>query len=264
MKAERLCLLCVISLCSAGVQLWAISVCSLVLASSAFAAQITLGWDTNNDPAVAGYILYYGSASEQYEGAIDVGMQDTYTLTDLEDGKPYHFAITAYDMDGNESEISEEIVHDRSIADSEVDQEENSLIDDEEGNADEGGSTDMDVTQVSAAGGEDDHPSDRVESASDQEEQQEAASADGVIPQSQLSIVFVDSEPFVGDGAAEAAIDGDPETFWRTEMGAKAPRHPHELVIALGASYSVRGGSLSSTPRRQPGWNGGTIQFLCQ
>jgi fibronectin type 3 domain-containing protein len=140
-KAERLFLLTVVSLCSAGVQLWAISVCSLVPPSSAFAAQITLGWDTNNDPAVAGYILYYRSANGQYEEVIDVGMQDTYTLTDLEDGKPYYFAITAYDMDGNESEISEEIVHDHSMADPEVDQEENSLIDGEDANADEGSVT---------------------------------------------------------------------------------------------------------------------------
>jgi hypothetical protein len=258
-KAERSFLLTVVSLRSAGVQLWAISVCSLVLSSSAFAAQITLGWDTNNDPAVAGYMLYYGCANGQYEEAIDVGMQDTYTLTDLEDGKPCYFTITAYDMDGNESEISEEIVHDRSMADPEVDQEENSLIDGEEGNAEEGGSTDEEVTQISAADGEDDHSSDGVESASDREEQPEAASTDGVIPQSQLSIVFVDSEPFVGDGAAEAAIDGDPETFWRTAMGAKAPRHPHELVIALGGSYSVRG--VRYLPRQDGSLDGTVARF---
>src|SRR5687768_4266905 len=42
--------------------------------------------------------------------------------------------------------------------------------------------------QISDAGGENDRSSDRVESASDQKERPEAASADGVIPPSQLSI----------------------------------------------------------------------------
>jgi hypothetical protein len=55
-----------------------------------------------------------------------------------------------------------------------------------------------------------------------------------VIPQSELKIVSVDSEPLVGDGAAEAAIDSRIETFWRTQMGAKAPMPLHKLVIALG------------------------------
>jgi hypothetical protein len=263
-KAERLCLLTVVLPCVAGLQLWVISMCSLalsssVLSSSALAAQITVGWDRTNDPAVAGYILYYGSASGDYEGAIDVGMEVTYTLTDLEDGKPYYFTITAYDMNGNEGESLEEIVHDRSMVGSEADQEGNGLIDGEEDNADGGGSTDEEVTQIADAGEEDDHLSDPVESASDQEEPPEAASADGAIPQSQLSIIFVDSEPFVGDGAAEAAIDGQPETFWRTDMGAKAPRHPHELVIDLGGSYNVRG--FRYLPRQDGSLDGTVARF---
>jgi hypothetical protein len=229
-NAQRLYLLTVVSLCSAGVPLWAISMCALALSSSALAAQITLGWDADNDPAVAGYILYYGSASGQYEGAIDVGLQSSFTLTDLEDGKAYYFAITAYEMDGHESELSGEIGHDPAIVNAEADQEGNSLIDGEAGNADEDSSTEEGVKQMSDASGEDDHASDRVQIARDPEEAPEATSADGVIPPWQLSIVFVDSEPLVGEGAAEAAIDGQPATFWRTEMGAKAPKHPHELV----------------------------------
>jgi hypothetical protein len=75
-----------------------------------------------------------------------------------------------------------------------------------------------------------------------------------MIPQLRLSIVFVDSEPLVGEGAAEAAINGRPETFWRTEMGAKPPRHPHELVIALGGSYSVRGFAIFHV--KTVGWMG--------
>jgi hypothetical protein len=253
-KAGRLGVLTLLSMWSVGVQLSALSGCSLALFPSAFAAQMTLSWHTRDDPAVAGYMLYFGSASGEYEEAIDVGMQDTYTLTDLEDGKPYFFAITPYDSHGNESEISEEIVHDPSMVDAEVDQGEDSLNSGEEGD-----STDEEVTQIPDAGGESDHSSDRVHSASDLEEQADAASADGVIPQSQLSIVFVASEPPVGEGAAEAAIDGRPETFWRTELGAKAPRHPHELVIALGDRYSVRG--FRYLPRQDGSLDGTVARF---
>jgi hypothetical protein len=177
-----------------------------------------------------------------------------YTFTDLEDGKLYYFAITAYDMDGNESELSEEIVHDRSMVDSEADQEGDGLINDKEGSVDEGGSTDEEVTRIADAGGEDDHSSDRVESASNQEEPPEGILAGGMILQSQLSIVFVDSEPLVGNGAAEDAVDGRPDTFWLIELGAKPPRHPHELVIALGGSYSVRGFAIFHV--KTVGWMG--------
>ena len=104
-----------------------------------------------------------------------------------------------------------------------------------------------------------DQASDQVESARNREEPPEAAVADGVIPPSQLSIVFVDSEPLVGEGAAEAAIDGRHDTFWRTAMGAKAPRHPHELVIALGGSYNVRG--FRYLPRQDGSLDGTVARF---
>jgi hypothetical protein len=183
-----------------------------------------------------------------------VGLQDTYTLTDLEDGQPYYFAITPYDMDGNESEISDEIMHDPAMTGAELDQEEDNLNSDEEGN-----SADEEVTHISDLGGENGNSAELVESLSDHKEQPEAASADGVIPPSKLSIVFVDSEPLVGEGAAEAAIDGRPETSWRTEMGTKPPRHPHELVIALDGSYSVRG--FRYLPRQDGSLDGTVARF---
>ncbi|QQS55037.1 MAG: fibronectin type III domain-containing protein [Candidatus Competibacteraceae bacterium] len=41
--------------------------------------------------------MYYGHASRNYTDSIDVGDQTQYTLTDLEAGTTYYFAITAYD-----------------------------------------------------------------------------------------------------------------------------------------------------------------------
>ncbi len=37
------------------------------------AAQVTLAWNANTDPAVAGYKLYYGKASRTYGTPVDVG-----------------------------------------------------------------------------------------------------------------------------------------------------------------------------------------------
>lgn len=255
MNAERWYRLIIVLLSSASLPLWVMSVGPLTPSSSAFAAQITLAWDGTHDPAVAGYILYYRSANGQDEGAIDVGLQDTYTLTDLKDGESYYFAVTAYDVDGNESEASEEIVHDPAMGNAEADAEEPSLFDGEEANTEAADGPYEEVTQSWHAGGEDQALSDQVES--DQDAPPEAGLADDVLPYSQLSIVYVDSEPLAGEGAAEDAIDGRPETFWRTDMGARAPGHPHELVIALGGSYNVRG--IRYLPR-QDGSLDGTIE----
>ena len=83
-----------------------------------------------------------------------------------------------------------------------------------------------------------------IEQASedDQEHDRSEAGADlQVIPHSELRIVSVDSETLVGDGAADSAIDGRVETFWQTARGSRVSLHPHELVIALGGEYMVRG-----------------------
>ena len=67
------------------------------------------------------------------------------------------------------------------------------------------------------------------------------------VPQSQMSVVFVDSEELTGeDGSADNAIDGDPNTFWHTEWYTSSPEHPHKLDIALGGTYEVWGIELST------------------
>lgn len=61
------------------------------------AGQVTLAWDSNSEPDVAGYKIYYGTVSRDYDWFIDVGNVTTITLTDLTDGLTYYFAATAYD-----------------------------------------------------------------------------------------------------------------------------------------------------------------------
>jgi hypothetical protein len=73
------------------------------------AAQVTLAWDANTDPAVAGYKLYYGNASRTYGTPVDVGNVTQYALTGVEDEKSTYFAVTAYDTNRNESAFSTEL-----------------------------------------------------------------------------------------------------------------------------------------------------------
>ncbi|MGB9436639.1 MAG: hypothetical protein WCB15_01750, partial [Desulfobacterales bacterium] len=75
------------------------------------AATVTLAWDANTEPDLAGYKIHYGTASRDYSHSIDVGDVTEYTLEDLDDGVTYYLAATAYDSETNESGYSVELVH---------------------------------------------------------------------------------------------------------------------------------------------------------
>ena len=74
----------------------------LILTPSAFPAQVTLAWDPNTEPDLAGYKLYYGTASGDYTQVIDVGNTTMYTVTNLTAGHTYYFTVTAHDASGHE------------------------------------------------------------------------------------------------------------------------------------------------------------------
>ncbi len=91
-----------------------VSLC--ITSSVSWAAQVTVAWDqplTNQDGTpladLAGYQLYYGQSSRNYQSTIDVGNQTSYTLSGLEAGQTYYFAVTAYDTFRNESDFSNEV-----------------------------------------------------------------------------------------------------------------------------------------------------------
>ena len=80
------------------------------------AAEITLSWDpptenTDGTPVtdLAGYKIYYGTSSGNYTTVVDVKNVTTFTITDLPEGFTYYFAVTAYDIYGNESAFSDEV-----------------------------------------------------------------------------------------------------------------------------------------------------------
>jgi len=74
--------------------------------------EVSLEWDPNTEPDLEGYKLYYGPGSGYYDYTIDVGNQTNYTVTDLQAGETYYFAVTAYNTAGYESGYSNEVVYD--------------------------------------------------------------------------------------------------------------------------------------------------------
>ena len=81
----------------------------LVLYPADSTAQLRLGWDPKTDPDLAGYGVYYGTASRTYGAPINVGNVTSYALTGLTPGVTYYFAVTAYDTAYNESGFSNEV-----------------------------------------------------------------------------------------------------------------------------------------------------------
>jgi hypothetical protein len=73
------------------------------------AEQVTLAWNPNQESDLAGYKIYYGTASGSYAVRRDVQRVTTYTLTGLAAGQTYYFATTAYDTSGDESSYSNEV-----------------------------------------------------------------------------------------------------------------------------------------------------------
>jgi fibronectin type 3 domain-containing protein len=69
---------------------------------------IKLVWDPSSGPDVAGYKIYYGTASRTYSPGIDVGNVTTYALTGLIKGQRYYIAVTAYNRSDRESGFSNE------------------------------------------------------------------------------------------------------------------------------------------------------------
>ena len=74
----------------------------------------TLSWNPNQEPDLAGYLTYIGTSSQNYSVVKDAGMtlnqnNPSYAVEDLEPGVMYYFAISAYDQNGNESPLSDEV-----------------------------------------------------------------------------------------------------------------------------------------------------------
>ena len=94
--------------------------------TQSYALDVTLGWDANAEPDLAGYKVYYktGSSGPPYNGTgadqgsspVTVPIRDLadadnpgYTVSGLSDSEVSFFVVTAYDTEGLESGYSNEV-----------------------------------------------------------------------------------------------------------------------------------------------------------
>jgi len=69
-----------------------------------------LTWDPNSESDLTGYIVYWGEGSRTYSISMNVKMDRVVFIKDLETLFPRtYFAVTAYDLSGNESDYSNEV-----------------------------------------------------------------------------------------------------------------------------------------------------------
>lgn len=74
--------------------------------------RIDIIWDHNNENDVSGYNVYY---SYSYDGRYELignTVNNFYIDNGAENGVTYYYAITAYDYNGNESELSYDVIYD--------------------------------------------------------------------------------------------------------------------------------------------------------
>ncbi|WP_224957099.1 Ig-like domain-containing protein [Geomonas subterranea] len=89
---------------------------ALIVPSAAFSSTVTLQWDPSSDPDLAGYRVYYqanssaipfvGSGAAEGSAPVDVSASTTASISGLDPGISYYFAVTAYNTSGAESVYS--------------------------------------------------------------------------------------------------------------------------------------------------------------
>jgi hypothetical protein len=68
---------------------------------------VRLAWSPNPEPNIAGYIVYYGRASNNYSRLVTV--TKTRAMIGVRGSRTVYFAVTAFDTNGLESDLSEEV-----------------------------------------------------------------------------------------------------------------------------------------------------------
>ena len=89
-------------------------ICALwLMTSSAFAFTVTLAWDANTEPDLAGYRVYVSQTSGDYGDTFYDVPLDGYSGFDVpdifSDGVIHYFVVTALDWEGLESGYSNEV-----------------------------------------------------------------------------------------------------------------------------------------------------------
>ena len=90
----------------------ALFLCLFLGSASEASAQgtITVAWDPNPEPDIAGYVIEYGERSGEYSWQVDVANQTTHTLSGLTPGGTHYIVVRAYDQSAVQSPRSDEVV----------------------------------------------------------------------------------------------------------------------------------------------------------
>ena len=84
----------------------------VIMATASLAAaqtSVTLAWNANTEPDIAGYTIYYGTTSGNWPTSVDVGNVTQYTVNDLTRGSTFYFVVRAYNTEGLYSGPSAEV-----------------------------------------------------------------------------------------------------------------------------------------------------------
>jgi hypothetical protein len=92
-----------------------ISLFGLLLQARA-ATSLILAWDPSGTSGIAGYRLHYGTSSQSYSQTRDLGNTTTTTISNLQSGQTYYFAVTDYNTAGVESVYSNEVSFTAAVA----------------------------------------------------------------------------------------------------------------------------------------------------
>ncbi len=88
--------------------LYALLVWLLALSCQLSAQSVTATWSPNTEDDLAGYILFYGTETQNYSQQIET--RDTSLRVDsLQLGQTYYFMVKAYDESGNISAPSDQV-----------------------------------------------------------------------------------------------------------------------------------------------------------
>jgi len=76
-----------------------------------YASTVTLAWDQNPESDIAGYKVHYGTSTRNYDYSVNAGNYTSCTISGLQEGTTYYFAVTAYVSQMIESDFSEELAY---------------------------------------------------------------------------------------------------------------------------------------------------------
>jgi hypothetical protein len=79
------------------------------VATAAAQTSVTVAWNANTEPDLAGYVLDYGTASGNWPNSVNVGNVTQHTVNGLTRGLTYYFVLRAYNTDGLYSGPSVEV-----------------------------------------------------------------------------------------------------------------------------------------------------------